>query len=250
MLDLSSNYCFHLRITADKQKCKETLEAFIKKWEPVAMISGFELSKSDVSHCHVHLEYTKELYDYHNSDKGKVARGAFFKKNDLVGLYNFQKLNKQPINNILYVIKARHIILQKNITEEEICSLFDKTTQIEESKKLDTRHKILEEFKQHITKFKFEELPDDSIEDTDEQKQKRIRLGQVSELSYIALFIHKLYVVKWDKDPPLSNVKSYVLYVAEKINQLDLYVKYDIVGYYQTLMGIMTVNQQIEDFNI
>lgn len=230
MFDLSSNFCFHLRITGDLSACILAVTEFCQKWSPVSAITGFERSEKGVEHSHTHIEFTKELYEYHDSDKGKTARATFFRKLNLAKLYNFQKLDKDPIFNLKYCIKDDDIIFKKSVDIKQLEEIKKLVLEVKESQKTESRHKLLTAFIKHIKQIinKFPYL----LVDTDENelsndKQAIEYIDKVQRLSYIAQFIHKLYINEWDKEPPVGNrMKGYVYYIAEKITTMNIEISY------------------------
>lgn len=223
MFDLQSKFCFHLRVTADKQKCIEVVKAFNDKWCSMAMLSAYE-EVDDNKHSHSHIQFDKAQYDYHMSGAGKTARSAFFKKYELSGLFNFQQLDKQPINNLQYCIKDMDIIFKHNVKEEQLEEIKNKVLKIQEDMKKDSRIKVFEAFTEHMKQFEKQYICDPMWL----TEQESLDMKQRSMLSYIAKFIHKLYIDKWEKEPPISRIKPLVLFVAHKYSQQkDALVNYN-----------------------
>jgi hypothetical protein len=236
MLDLSSNYCAHLRITGDKTQCKTVIDAYFKKFKAVSAVCGYE-EKGENHHMHCHIELDATTFEYHTSDKGKTARSAFFKKHHLTGLYNFDKLKKTPLNNILYVIKDLDIVAVRNVEDEQLEELRQMTSEINENKRLDQRHKLYEKFKEHI--HNHELLKMDTIGMTEYQLEEH---RNIHRISYILKFIHKVYILEWDRDVPLGQLKAYVLYIAEHISrEKNPMISYDaqIHNFYENFMNVL-----------
>ncbi len=62
----------------------------------------------------------RKSFDYQNTNAGKTARAAFFRKHNLVGLYNFQQMEKTAVENIQYCIKDDDIIYKHNCDDAQI----------------------------------------------------------------------------------------------------------------------------------
>lgn len=216
MFDLDSKWCFHLRITADREKCIEVVKAFNQKWCSMAMLSAYEVV-GDNKHSHSHIQFDKAQYEYHMSGAGKTARSAFFKKFELSGLFNFQQLDKEPIKNLQYCIKDMDIIYRHNVAEVQLEEIKNKVLKIQENMKKDSRIKVLESFTEYMKTFKplIDKSRDKKTEDQLTDREKDL-LMELEQLNLIAKFIHKLYIEEWDKEPPISRLKPLVLYVAHK----------------------------------
>lgn len=223
---------FHLRITGSKEVLKPIIEFFIKKFDPTKYLFGFE-QKDDNRHVHGHLEFENPPARQRISD--------FFKKHfndDIISgrLYYFKAIAKSKEANILYAMKEQDIITH-NLTDEEYGRLMQKTKEIEEDKKLDQRHKLLNSFTKSLeTKVKILEETQKIINrleaelDKDKKNIERLTVAkqeyrhhfeEVTKLSYISRFIHKVYVTEYDKEPPLNHIRGYTLYIASKYNGND-----------------------------
>jgi len=223
MFDLSSNHCFHLRISGEKEELLDVVLAFHKKWPMEKFVCGYE-QKGTNHHCHLHIQYDASMSMYHQSKAGKSARSAFFDKHEYSGAYNFQKLVKPPINNILYVIKDLDIMAFGNLTEEEIEKYEEMTKAINCSKKMDTREKLLIAFREQ-----YKDIPK-MLPNTD---PLLAGLGQTiyndeypHKLHQIATFIHWHFINTYDKPPPVIHMREYVLWIASKecdMNTKDYY---------------------------
>lgn len=217
MFDLSSNYCFHLRLTCEKDTSRELITLFTKKFKPVKFVICHEVSESGVAHSHSHIEGDEAFAKYHESKAGKTARSAFFEKHDMKGLYNFTKLTKTPRQNICYVVKGNNYIATKGITDDEIEELKQWTEEIEKSKKMEQRDKLLalyrEEFK-HIPRMKKEKnCLDEEYEVVNDERPHR--------LYEIAQWIHWTYIDDFNKPPPTVHMREYVLWIASKECGMD-----------------------------
>lgn len=242
MFDLESKYCFHLRITGTREKCIEAVTAFKNKWCPMAAITGFEKSQKEVEHCHTHIQFDYAQHEYHMASKGKTARSEFFKKLDLSGKYNFDKVVKMPIDNLKYCLKDDDIIYQHNVNAEQLQQIKNMVIEVKESMKMETRDKLLNLYKEHLKTMKdFLSKFDDPgftngirnpVKYTAEDVSRRL---DIQELSYIARFIHNVYINQWSKEPPLSHLKGYVLYIAEKVDEPNLNYKQCIKAYYEKM---------------
>lgn len=217
MFNLESKTCFHLRITAPEVVCKEVMMEFHQKFKPKSSIVAFETSKQEVEHSHAHLEMSQSEYEYHISDKGKTARSAFFKKHNLVGKYNFQKLDSTALQNIQYCIKDDNIILELNVDSEQLQQIKNMVVAIQKNMKMDQRNKLLEAFietHKHIPKIvKFTNSLDE-IEDI-------LNPEFPHKLYEIAEWIHWYYINIYDKPPPIIHMREYVLWIASKECKMD-----------------------------
>ena len=218
MFDLSSNTCVHLRITASKEICIKVLDDIHRTWPGIqAMITGFEVSKEGVAHCHSHIEFIQAKYDYHMMDKGKTYRSAAFKKLDLVGMYNFQKLDTTPIQNIQYCIKDDDIIYKFNVCETQLEEIKNNVQKIQKEMKLTQRDRLLEAFREQ-----FKSIPKlitrKNCLDEDEVVRNDDRPHRLYE---IAEWIHNYYVYKLNLPPPTMHMKEYVLWMATKEEVFD-----------------------------
>jgi uncharacterized protein (UPF0297 family) len=106
-----------------------------------------------------------------------------------------------------------------------------KTKEIEEDKKLDQRHKLLNAFTKSlestiklidgtaaiINKMEYCPRTDPAhIKSYEEAKSNlRFHLNKIT-LSYISQFIHNVYINDYDKEPPLNHIRGYTLYIASK----------------------------------
>lgn len=219
MLDLSSNYCAHLRISGEYEELQKVVLEFYNKWKPKALIGGYE-EKENNHHCHVHIEFTEEQMKYQETSKGKTARSEFFKKHGFSGKYNYSKVTKTALQNIKYVIKDDEIFIYHNVTEAQIEELKQMVVKVQESMKKDARHKLLEAFNEHVEKLK-----------TEEQINK-CKLG--ASLANLAEWIGNYYIDVYDKEPPLSHIKGYTLYIARKQQHFQ-YVELQANSFYSSM---------------
>jgi len=230
MFDLSSNFCFHLRLTCDKARSKELITLFTAKFKPSKFVICHEISESGIEHSHSHIEADEAFFTYHISNKGKQARSDFFRKHNMGGLYNFQKLDRAPRQNICYVIKDGDYIAYKGITEAELEELKQWTAEIEKSKKLDTRDKLLVAFNEEhkdIPEFIFtpkNEVFIDGIQQFplyEADYDKAFNQARPHELNEIASWIHWHFIEKWRKPPPTTHMREYVLWIASESCSMD-----------------------------
>lgn len=213
MFDLSSNFCFHLRLTCDKTRSKELITLFTAKFKPSKFVICHETSESGIEHSHTHIEADEAFFTYHISNKGKQARSDFFRKHNMAGLYNFQKLEKTPRQNICYVIKDGDYIAYKGITEDELEELKQWTAEIEKSKKTDTRDKLLEAFREY-----YKDIPT-HIEAEDTLGGNIILIQNDDyphELYQVAEWIHWHFINIYNKPPPTTHMREYMLWISSK----------------------------------
>lgn len=219
MFNLESKTCFHLRITASSEKSKEVMMIFIAKYKPKSCITGHETSKEGVEHSHTHLEFDDAGYQYHISDKGKTSRSSFFKKLELAGLYNFQKVEKTALQNIQYCIKDDHIIFGLNMNQPQIEEIKKMVVEIQKSMKMEQRNKLLEAFREahkHISRTILK-----AIGPLDDGFIEVCNPEYPSKLHEIAEWIHWHYIDVYDKPPPIIHMREYVLWIASKQCNMD-----------------------------
>jgi len=224
MFDLSSNFCFHLRLTCDKARSKELITLFTAKFKPSKFVICHEISESGIEHSHSHIEADEAFFTYHISNKGKQARSDFFRKHNMAGLHNFQKLDRAPRQNICYVIKDGDYIAYKGITEDELEELKQWTAEIEKSKKTDTKDKLLEAFREYIKPIPRVLLDEDTL------SGEWIRYNNPDfphALWQVAQWIHRHFIDEWNKPPPTTHMREYVLWLSSKtdiINTMAYYI--------------------------
>lgn len=225
---------YHLRVTVKKEEAPKLTEQLVCLLNPQKYVVGFE-KKGDNEHIHCHLEFTEDKTNYHNSAAGKTWRSALFKKLGYAGAYNFQKVEKTDEKNILYVIKELSI-LKHNFSDEEFDDYKQKTEIINEDKKKDTRHKLLELIKQKVKDIPPVFLSDlDDIDGDYQQGESafyKLNPKYPHKLSQIALLIHNIYIDEWDKDPPTVHMRGYVLYISQKLQTIN-----NIDEYYTRMFG-------------
>jgi len=220
--------CYHLRITAKWAEIEKGLiRDFLTKFEPAIYVFSEEVSKQDVIHIHGHIEY--------EDAPSKSTLSDLFKRYKLSGLYYHKQLVKDKQNNLLYVCKDLNI-KSHNLEQYELDEIISKTTLINEDKKKDTRHKLLELYekwffetgKQYIIKKECD------ITLTTEVTYKLTEYDTyVNELDNIAMFISELYINEWDKEPPLAHLSGYVLYIATRMNNKLNHINfYDVKKFY------------------
>lgn len=239
MFDLESKTSFHLRITGSREKCLSALLEFQKKWPSDKMIAGYE-EVEDNHHIHCHIQFNDEMSAYHESGKGKSARSTFFKKCDMSGLFNFQKLVKPPKNNICYVVKDCDVCYKHNLTDEDMEQIQQWNEDIERSKKMEQRDKLLEAFK-----LKFKDVPlqilSKNYNPLDGELEMVDNPDYPHELWQIANWIHWQYIDVYNKPPPIVHMREYVLWIASKMKIIDsedyyrkiLDYKINYINYYQ-----------------
>lgn len=220
--------CYHLRITAKWAEIEKGLiRDFLIKFEPATYVFSEEISKQDVIHIHGHLEYEEA--------PSKSTLSDLFKRYKLSGLYYHKQLVKDKENNLLYVCKDLNI-KSHNLEQYELDEIISKTTAINEDKKRDTRHKLLELynkwFDDNYNNYVIKTVNEITL--TEETTHKITEFDTyINELDNIAMFINDLYIEVWDKEPPLAHLSGYVLYIATKINsKLNCINFYDIKKFY------------------
>lgn len=209
---------YHLRITAKWAEIEKGLiRDFLTKFEPVTYIFSEEVSKENVIHIHGHLEY-KDV-------PAKSTLSDLFRRHKLSGKYYHKQLVKDKENNLLYVCKDLNIKLH-NMEQHTIDEIISKTIEINEDKKKETRHKLFELYKKWFDEVRpkcdYKKVIINDFGDEIETVEYAVtEFGPfLNALETIALFINDLYINKWDKEPPLSHLSGYVLYIATKMNQL------------------------------
>lgn len=219
--------CYHLRITAKWSEIEKGLiRDFLTKFEPTTYVFSEEVSKQDVIHIHGHVEY--------EDAPSKSTLSDLFKRYKLSGLYYHKQLVKDKQNNLLYVCKDLNI-KSHNLEQYELDELIDKTTVINEDKKKETRHKLLDLYLKWFEEYRplYEVIEICEITLT---KTKTYKLTEfdtpINELDNIALFINDLYVNEWDKEPPLAHLSGYVLFIATKLNRLISEEFYSVRRFY------------------
>jgi len=220
--------CYHLRITAKWSEIEKGLiRDFLTKFEPATYVFSEEVSKQDVIHIHGHIEY--------EDVPSKSTLSDLFKRYKLSGLYYHKQLVKDKQNNLLYVCKDLNIKLH-NLEQYELDEIISKTTQINEDKKKETRHKLLDLYEKWFFEIgkQYIEIKECEITLTKEIEYKLTEFNTyINELDNIAMFINDLYINEWDKEPPLAHLTGYVLYIASKMNNKLNYTNfYDIKKYY------------------
>ncbi len=105
-----------------------------------------EISKEGVHHSHSHIEFNKKEFDCQISNNGESSRSSFFKNENLSGLFNFQQLNKTPVDNIKYCIKEDDIIYELHTDEAQLDEIKQMVLAVQKSMKMEQRDKLLEAF--------------------------------------------------------------------------------------------------------
>lgn len=196
----------HLRITGEREDIEKIIQEFIVKFRPITYVFSYE-EVEDNHHVHAHLEYE-------NVPK-KQSLSDFMSKKGFKGKYYHKELDKEPINNLLYVLKDLDIICH-NLEQERYEQLIQTTKRINEDKKKNARHKIYElAYKKFITYI--DNMPESSLAEFKDYREKQ----PFKSLSQITDFIIQLYVLDYDKEPPLSHIRGYVLYIAQKFLKDD-----------------------------
>jgi len=136
----------------------------------------------------------------------------------------------------LYVCKDLNI-KDHNLEQYVLDDIISKTQEINEDKKKDTRHKLLDLYQQWFNDNKEQCI----VHTTDEISLTSHYTFKVTEfdtyfndLDNIAMFINDLYVNNWDKEPPLAHMSGYVLYIATKINIFYGKILYDTKKFYSS----------------
>lgn len=194
---------YHMRVTIDRKDAPSFIDEYIKKFGPVIYIFSYEEVEQN-HHIHAHLVFPV------GKEQPKQTRSDWFKKMGFAKKYYFEK-TKESINNILYVLKDLDI-LKHNVCEKHYDKVLQQTKVINADKKKQAREKLLELFMSHLR----EEFKGQTEENYEEYKKKREYWQQFSS---VALFIHKAYVRRWNKSPPISQMKGMVLYICEKADE-------------------------------
>lgn len=129
--------CYHLRVTIARDDALKLIPQFIDKFKPARYIFSYEEVKQDGKvnkHIHGHLEYVQS--------PSKSTMSDWFKKQNLSGKYYHKTLDKDPINNKLYVFKDLDI-LNHNLSEEEQEELNDETDRINTEKNIPMKQQLL-----------------------------------------------------------------------------------------------------------
>jgi hypothetical protein len=203
---------FNDETVKDKEKVKESLKqlfiSYMKKYPMKEYIVGYEEVSEHNRHIHAHVVYSGE------SPK-KQTISDFMKKAGYSNKYQHKAVETTDERNKLYVVKDLDILLH-NLSEEQMEELMEKTEVINESKKKQSRDKVLDAFKKHMEQYAAL-YAKDPFEYTNEEKLWTV---EHARLSYIAKFINKLYINEWNKEPPFSRMKALVIYVGEKYSKL------------------------------
>lgn len=222
--------CRHIRITSDEKHHQDIITTFLNKYsnQIVYYVFASEISKEGVAHIHGHIEW-KIL-------PKKQTLSDYFKKQQLSGKYYHQQLDKPVINNLLYVTKDLKIIAH-NFPEEAIQKIKQQTLDINEDKKLSTRHKLLELFKTYIV-----EQYNSIINPLDGEPQGlTLQHRELQRPGVVVHFIHNTYVKSWDKPPHLSSMKQTALYIMQKVTDDEsIPISYQdaITNFYEKYIGL------------
>lgn len=204
---------YHLRITMEREEADKILEAYVNKFKPITYVFSYE-EVEDNHHIHGHLEYEVIPKRQTISD--------FFKRHNLSGCYYHKEIEKEPINNLLYVLKDLDVI-DHNLEEERYNTLIEATKRINEDKKKQARHKLLDIIEADLKPYLLREPKQKENETMDEyEKWLEEHLKWSNDCPYLSLSciaqrIMKIYIHDYDKEPPLAHMRGYVLYIAEKI---------------------------------
>lgn len=197
---------FHLRITVKADQSEKVVKQFVERFKPKLYIFSNEVSDQGVEHTHGHLEYEKKV-------PPKSTLSDWFKKLNLAGKYYHKEIEKEAINNKLYVVKDLDI-LYHNLTDEQLEELTNKTEEINLDKKTDIKIKLINEVKQILPSFKKIRVLQDP-EDKDfkiEEEYYDIFLRDISQI------IKNVYIDKYDKLPPTKSLMfQYCVFVAQKL---------------------------------
>lgn len=194
----------HLRITGERKKIEKIIPIFLEKFKPITYVFSYE-EKGDNHHVHAHLEYE-------NVPK-KQTLSDFMSKNGFKEKYYHQKLDKEPLNNLLYVLKDLDIITH-NLEEERYKALIETTKRINEDKKKNARHKLYEIIRKKMQDY-LDKKP--NYEENKEAYEEWADNPPFTYLNDIADYIIDIYVIQYDKEPPLSHLKGYVLYIFKML---------------------------------
>lgn len=218
----------HLRVTCDKETANKIWPLFVKKFNPTVYIFGFE-TKGDNHHFHGHLEYEIE------PKKSTVC--DWFKSQNLSGKYYHKELDKDPINNKLYVVKDLDI-LGHNLSDDELEYLKERTEEIDLDKSKDIKVKLYERIKKRLLTY-------DEFGHCD----------MVPTSHGIAMAVTEIYVDEWDKlPPPFGLHQQYVLYLLKKLySDKDLKdiegrdIMYQQIHNFHNKFHIMTYEEEKSD---
>lgn len=206
---------YHLRVTMEREEADKVLDKFVEKFKPITYVFSYE-EVEDNHHIHGHLEY--------DAIPKRQTISDFFKRHNLSGCYYHKEIEKEPINNLLYVLKDLDII-DHNLEQERYDTLIETTKRINDDKKKQARHKLLEIIEADLKPF-FEREPKQSENETMDEYEKYMEAYQewastcpYLTLSDIADRIMSIYIDDYDKEPPLAHMRGYVLYIAHKIHK-------------------------------
>lgn len=204
---------YHLRVTMEREEADKLLDKFVEKFKPITYVFSYE-EVEDNHHIHGHLEY--------DSVPKRQTISDFFKRHNLSGCYYHKELDKDPINNLLYVLKDLDII-DHNLEDERYNTLIEATKRINEDKKKQARHKLLEIIEADLKPYLLKEPKQKENETMDQYEEyleehfKWSNEAPYISLACIAKRIMNIYINDYDKEPPLAHMKGYVLYIATKI---------------------------------
>lgn len=215
----------HLRVTCDRETGIKVSNDFIDKFKPLEYAVSYE-DKDGNQHIHAHL--------YYDNVPKKQTISDFFKRYENVKGYYHKELKKEPIDNLLYVLKDLDII-RHNIDQERYQQLISTTKRINADKKKHARHKLLEIIEEEYRQFNEKAPSSDNLEQYLQYYEK----APYVHLSDISRKIIKIYVEDYDKEPPLAHLRGYVLYIAQKMikqwERPNCHIKMELDIYYDKL---------------
>lgn len=251
---IGTSPAYHLRVTGTKEQLISIIDKFIEKFTLNKYLFGYE-EKGDNKHMHGHLEFIdtpsrQRISDFFKKHLPERIKGG-------APLYYFKEVTKSKESNILYAMKEVDI-LKHNLSNSQFELLMKKTEEINEDKKLDQRHKLLNSFTKSLeTKVRILEETTKMITQLEgqlkgirEEDQKIINkigdakreykwhIEEVCKLSYISRFIHKVYIDDYDKEPPLNHIRGYTLYIASKYKgyeEIQKRLANEVVNYYERM---------------
>lgn len=180
---------FHCRFSIMKNNASQCIDAFLGKFKPVSFCFAYENKGHEEGielnpHVHAYLKYEKA--------PTKQQLSEFFKKQPLdkkKAAYYHRKQNETTEQNIIYTIK-NECIISNNLDEKILNECKIKSKTIDEDKKLSSRDKILNRWKE----------------------QQIIMLP--SSKFQLFEFIDKIYVLEFKKSPlAIGHKVSYSIYI-------------------------------------
>lgn len=138
---------FHCRFSIKKENASQCVNAFIARFKPVSFVFAYENKGHNEG-----IELNPHVHSYLKYDKAptKQQLSEFFKKQPLnkktAGYYH-KKQKETTEKNIIYVIK-NECILENNFDDKIIKDYILKSKTVDEDKKLSSRDKLLNRWRQ------------------------------------------------------------------------------------------------------